>query len=100
MRKTIIDQIECTQSGVIQVRFGKQVLDGGEVISHLYHRTVINPGTDVDDQISAVNIDLANQKPAYPPVELADVERLKRIVATEHTPEAVAAWKSQQKRQS
>ena len=82
-KKTIVDQIEITRDGSIQVRFALQILEDGVEISSLWHRTLIPPGGDVKLQLSAVNTHLISMGKA-PVVDTAMLENLIPVV---HTPE-------------
>ena len=91
-RKTVIDQIEITRGGAIQVRFGLLLVENGmEAGQSDWHRTIIEPGVDPDAQIGAVNQHLrAMGKPEIDHPQMIYV--LKNAVANFHTPERVAAW--------
>lgn len=89
-------QLEVTESGAIQVRLEKQLVENGKVLAREYHRTVIEPGTDTDAQMAAVNAHLGAM--GYPPAEAEAVERVKRIVAVEHTPERVQKFRDERAR--
>lgn len=94
MKRVIIDQIECTLSGVIQVRFSKQLLDDEIIEKFEYVRGLLEPGVSVSAFIEAYNAYFASQLPAYPPVDADSVERLTRIVNVEHTENVVMARKA------
>jgi hypothetical protein len=78
---TIVDRVYAT-SQIVQVRFIKE--DGA------YHRTTIEPGVSVDDQIAAVNAHLAKMK--CKPVEIGGIDRIREFVAAAHTPDVVEQW--------
>ena len=91
-RKSVVNQREITEAGIIQVRIAKQVVDAGEIISSLWHRCVFEPGRNVEDMISAVDADLTQQ--GYGPVE--DWSSVLATVAAEHTPEVIQAYQAAQ----
>lgn len=89
-------QIEVTESGVLQVRLEKQMIENGEVIFAQYHRTVIEPGVDPDAQFDEVNAHL--EQMGYPPAQAEAVERIRKLVAVEHTPERVKKFREERSR--
>lgn len=60
MRKqTVIDQIEITRDGTINIRLSKEVVDDDESVIQIgNHRTVLPPVADLDVQLAAVNENL------------------------------------------
>lgn len=90
VKKTVVDQIEVTRAGNIQIRFALLLLEDGKELDSKWHRTAIEPGGDVDAQLAAVNEHLVQMGKA--PVELADVARVKAIVPVVHTPTVVASF--------
>lgn len=88
-RKTVVDQIEITRSGAIQVRFGLLLVEDGIEIDCKWHRTAIAPGGDVDAQISAVNAHLVQM--GKEPAGSADIDRVKVLAAAAWTPEVLEA---------
>jgi hypothetical protein len=91
---TALSQIECTPSGAVQLRLDKQIVDGDNIVASSYHRTVFLPGGDLDAQVSLVNEHLSEM--GYPAMPDAVIERLRRIIAVEHTPAVVAAYAAAQ----
>lgn len=81
--RTVLNQIECTESGLIQLRIKKVVAEG----VFEYHRAALEPGGSVDDLAEAVNRDLASM--GFPAIAPEDVARVQRIAAVEHTPDMV-----------
>ncbi len=92
IKRTIIDQIELTRSRIIQIRFRKEVVEDGNVLAFEYHRTSLPPGISLDDQMAAVNENLAAMGCAR--VEAGDIERIRAIVNVEHTPEVITAYRA------
>ena len=93
-KQTIVDQIEITRSGHIQIRFGLLIVEGGVELSHEWHRTAIEPGGDVDAQMAAVNANLVSLGKAQCPA--TEVIRVKAIVGVVHTPAVVEAYREMQ----
>jgi len=91
-RQAVVNQREITETGVIQVRIAKQVIDAGEVVASSWHRCAFTPGCDVDGTIAAVDTDLTNQ--GYGPVQ--DWSGVRSLVALEHTPEVIEAYQAAQ----
>jgi len=50
----VIDKIEVTENGVVQIREATRIVKDGEVIAQTYHRTTIAPGHDYADQDAKV----------------------------------------------
>jgi hypothetical protein len=79
MKSLIVDQIEVTKTGNIQIRMHKMSSDG-DLIGN--HRTSIEPNGDVDAQIAAVNSHMATEN--FAPISDVDIARVKAV--------AIAAW--------
>jgi len=88
-KRTVIDQIEVSRDGTLQIRFGLLLIEDGNEIDCKWHRTIIEPGGDVDGQIAAVNSHLAQMGKA--PVELSEADRLKALVPVVQTADVVAS---------
>jgi len=58
-KKVVIDKIEVLEDGQIQIRQATKIMEDGKEISKSYHRWVLAPGQNVDDQIQKVK-DIAN----------------------------------------
>ena len=91
MKQLIIDQIEVTKNGTIQIRMHKLSSDGDMLGNH---RSAVAPGGDVDAQIAAVNTHMATEN--FAPIPDADVARLKAICNTAWTADVVAAYQAAQ----
>ena len=85
MKQLIIDQIEVTKNGTIQIRMHKLSSDGDMLGNH---RTSIEPGGDIDAQIAAVNAHMGSE--GFAPIPDADVARVKATAAATWTPENIA----------
>ena len=71
---TVVDSIDVLLDGQIQVRSANRVFRDGIEISKAYHRHVVSPGDNLD-----------NEDP-----------RVKAIGEAMHTPEVIAAFKAAQ----
>ena len=91
-KKTILDKIEITRDGTIQVRLAILVLEDGEEISSSWHRTSIPPGADPGAQMAAVNAHLQQMNKAT----VTDFSLLTNIVPVVHTKEVKAAYQKKQ----
>ena len=85
MKQLIIDQIEVTKNGTIQIRMHKLSSDGDMLGNH---RTSIAPGGDIDAQIAAVNAHMGSE--GFAPIPDADVARVKATASATWTPENIA----------
>jgi hypothetical protein len=93
-KQTIIDQIEITRNKTIQIRLGLLLIEDGKEISCAWHRTSIEPGTSIDDQMAAVNAHL--QQMGKSPVALEKLAEIKQVASIMHTPAVVAEHKQKQ----
>ena len=92
-KQIIIEQIEITNDGTVQVRMHKLSSDG-DLIGN--HRTSLPPATDINAQIGAVNTHMAEEN--YSAISDADVAKLTAICNTVWTAEVVAAYQAEQAR--
>ena len=56
-KEAVVDKIEVTESGHVQVRTATRIVEDGNVISQSYHRHVVAPGDDYsaeDAKVQAV----------------------------------------------
>ena len=97
-KKTIIDQIEITRNGTVQVRFGLLLLEDGQETDSKWHRTGFPPGHDITAQIAAVNAHLAQM--GKPSVSAEDSARIAAVCAQAWTPEVIAAYEAFQAEQA
>jgi len=79
MKSLLIDQIEITKTGNIQIRMQKLSSDG-DLIGN--HRTSVESNGDVEAQIAAVNSHMATEN--FAPISDVDIARVKAVAA--------AAW--------
>jgi hypothetical protein len=73
-KQTIVDQIEVTKSGAVQVRMVTGIVEDGKVLSSSLHRHVVAPGDDYS----------------------AEDARVQAICAATHTADVVAAYEAAQ----
>jgi hypothetical protein len=53
-KQTVIDKIEVTENGVVQVRQATRIIEDGVQLSQSYHRWTIAPGQNYSDQDAKV----------------------------------------------
>lgn len=88
-KQTVIDQIEITRDGSVQIRMAKEVIDDdGSVLSQEWHRTSLPPGGDIDLQMATVNEHLTTGLNCAP-VEASDIARVKSYLPIAWTPEVL-----------
>lgn len=93
-KKTVIDRIEITRDGSVQIRFGLLLVEDGVEIGSSWHRTLVEPGGDAEAQIAAVNADIISRPELKAaPVDVERVPLLKSICEMVHTPEVVKAYR-------
>jgi len=90
-KQLIIDQIEVTSNGTVQVRMHKMSSDG-DLIGN--HRTTLLPATDINAQVAAVNAHMATEN--YSAIPDADVVKLTAICNAAWTAEVIAAYQAAQ----
>src|SRR5262245_38688239 len=91
-KRTIIDQIEVTEGGTLQIRFALLVEEDGNELSRAYHRTTVEPGQDLDTTLAAVEADIMNRPnlkaAAIDTTRLAELRGIRDVV---QTPARIAA---------
>lgn len=93
MKRTILDQIEVTRDGTIQLRLAKEVVDDdGAVLSSRWVRTALPPGHDVQTQIAALNSHLSAE--GWEDVSGGDVTKVEQVATVTWTEEVLAAYSS------
>src|SRR5688500_8272401 len=90
IQRTIIDQIEFTRGGTVQLRLARQVVVNDTVLTSEYHRAALEPGTDLEAAIPIIHEHLRQLGSAE--VEPAEWDRLRRLIQLEHTPAVIAAF--------
>jgi hypothetical protein len=78
-KQTVVDQLELTRHNTLQVRIGLILLENGKEVSCAWHRTVIEPSTNIDAQMAAVNANLSQM--GKDPVDAAGITRIKEVAA-------------------
>lgn len=73
-KQVIVDQIEVTLSGCVQVRTKTAIMEDGKQISGTFHRHVVAPGADFSGEDA----------------------RVQAICAATHTADVIAAYKAAQ----
>ena len=91
MKSLIIDQIEVTSNGTVQVRMHKLSSDG-DLIGN--HRIALPPATDINAQVAAVNANMATEN--YSAISDSDVAKLTAICNAAWTAEVIAAYQAAQ----
>ena len=76
-KQTVVDKIEVTENGHVQVRTATRIVEDGSVISTSYHRHVVAPGQDYSGEDA----------------------RVQAICGATHTAEVVAAYEAAQANQ-
>jgi len=71
-KREIVDKIEVTESGHVQVRTATRIVEDGTIISQSFHRHVIAPGDDYSNEDA----------------------RVLAICAATHTPEVIEAYRA------
>jgi hypothetical protein len=71
-KQVLVDKIEVTEVGNVQVRTATRIVEDGNVISTAYHRHVVSPGQDYSNEDT----------------------RVKAICAATHTEEVIAAYQA------
>lgn len=92
MKKTIIDQIEVTREGHIQVRMRKQIIDGEETFDLGFHRTIVECGGDVEKQMELVNQHLSGM--GFAGIEANNVAEIRAHANVAFTPSRITAHKA------
>jgi hypothetical protein len=93
-KQTVVDQIEVTRDGTVQVRMAKEIVDGENVLSREWHRTALPPGSDIDLQFAAVNEHLTGGDLNWAAVSDADISKVRDVTEAVWTAEVVAAYQA------
>lgn len=87
-KRATVDQIEVTQSRLIQVRIALEVVEDNVVLSKKYLRTAVSPG--MNPSLPKDVVDGFLEEGAWP--ALSGWERVEAQVALDHTPEVIAEY--------
>lgn len=71
-KQTVVDLVEVTENGCVQVRTKTAIVENGQQISGSFHRHVVAPGDDYSKED----------------------DRVKAICKAMHTPAVIAAYKA------
>lgn len=91
-KRIILDQRTVDSAGIIHLRFKKEIVEGEAVLLSEYHRVAVEPGSDVDYVLKCVARDPATIK--YGKLQKDCVDKIKKTVETEHTPDVVEKYKA------
>jgi len=82
-KEVLIDKIEVTENGVVQVRQATRIIEDGQQLSQSYHRWTIAPGQDYSDQDAKVKAicDAAHTEAVIEAYEAAIAEAQERMGA-------------------
>jgi len=89
-QQSVVDQIEVTRDGTLQVRMCLEVLNGATIISSANHRTSIPPGGDIVGQMQAVNNHLVQMGQLA--VNTTDIAKITTVASAVWTTAVVAAY--------
>ena len=53
-KRTVVDKIEVTENGTVQVRTATRIIEDGVQLSQSYHRHVVAPGADYSGEDARV----------------------------------------------
>ena len=53
-KQTVVDKIEVTENGTVQVRTATRIIEDGVQLSQSYHRHVVAPGADYSGEDARV----------------------------------------------
>ncbi len=90
-QQVVLDQIEITRTGRVQVRLSKQVVLNGRVLLSEPHRVAMDPGADVAATMATVNAHLASMETPWPAVSDKDIASIAAQASVAWTPEVIAA---------
>jgi len=97
IQRTIVNQVEITESGHIQVRLRFTFEDDvtGQIIGERnegYHRFTLPPGEDTAPIFKTVNKHL--QAMGWPAINDADLRQIQQFVSIAHTPQAIIKYRA------
>lgn len=91
-KQTVLNQIEITETGVVQVRLGLRIVEDDVEIASQWYRSSIEPGVDVDECVAAINKTLSAQ--GKKTLREADETKIKLVVDAIHTEQTVADFRA------
>jgi hypothetical protein len=92
-KRTILTNVEATPDGTLFARLEMQIVDAGRVVARTPVRTPIEPGVAAEAHLAAVGAALTRDH-GFPAPDAAAVDRVKRLMAVEHTPAVVSAFEA------
>lgn len=93
MNRTIVDLIEPTADGVLQIRLRKQSVDAlGQVTEQGFHRTSIEPGGNAALGLDQLNTAIARLDAGA--IAEDDWQQVVAAVAQYHTPAVIARFEA------
>lgn len=95
MQKVVkLSQTNISEHGGIGVRFSLRIMDGEDIVSEAYHRTMFTPWLDANEmvmsQMDMVNTHLAAM--GWPVVPAHDIAAIETLANATWTSEVVAAY--------
>lgn len=92
-KNTVVDQIEVTRNGIIQIRVGLELLGNGVPIAPpKWVRTSCAPGDNVEQQMASVNGYLSRINENT--VSDADIAKIRAQANAAWTPEVISAYQA------
>lgn len=79
-RQTVLDSIEITRNGLIQIRIAFELIENGIVISNKVHRTTIDKTIDIDKHMEILNSHITGDPINEMPISASEIERIKAII--------------------
>ena len=79
MQRSVLNLIEINEQKILSVRFTKEVVENGAVVSSKYHRTAFVPHQDIDVQMAAVNQHL--EQLGFTAISELDIGTIKAVAA-------------------
>lgn len=95
-KQTVLEERTITESGIVLLKWRKEIVEDGVVIASRNHRCSVEPGMDVEKVIKAVNDDIVNNY-AGAAMPKAAADKIRETVEAEHTPKVVKAFKDKRK---
>jgi hypothetical protein len=77
-RRTIVDQIELTGDGKVQIRLGLLLIEDGAERERQWHRTTLVEHGDFDVQLNAIAEHLAQM--SKPMINAAGIAKIRKVV--------------------
>lgn len=88
-KKTIVDKIEIARDGTMQIRLGLLIVEDGVELDCKWHRTAVEPGVSVDNQMELCNAHLISM--GRSPADTSEIKKIKDISTLVQTAEVIEA---------